>query len=79
MTFPMRSTKFGDTLVQLTGAVFAGGAVCAIVHFAFVGTDVAIQSTMAVMLGGLTAGIASNAIEQRQRRLKRDSTNQSSE
>jgi hypothetical protein len=75
----MSSTKIGDMLVQLTGAVFAGGFVCAIVHFAFVGTDVAIQSTMAVMLGGLTAGIVSNAIEQRQKRMKRDSANQTSE
>jgi hypothetical protein len=61
-------SSFGKILVQLSGAVVAGGAVCTLVHFGLVGADQSIQSTLAVMSGGLTAGFAVSAIKRWQKR-----------
>lgn len=57
------SASVAEILVQLSGAVVAGGIVCAVVHFALVGAEEATQATLAVLAGGLTAGFATTAIK----------------
>lgn len=57
------SASVAETLVQLSGAVVAGGVVCAVVHFALVGAEETTQATAALVAGGLTAGFATTAIK----------------